>query len=194
MHYPHPGTHGTWLPFWQKCLFQSEIFSLAASWQMACKFLSNTLSLSIPWIFSEINYHWIFTKMGRQKSKSNFLCLSNRRYIYIAYMPTYGIICFCFIMPPALLPPFLYHCKWNRSFLRTFLSVKTILTFDIFVVVEPSMLSLLPSLLHGWPSIVTNPLWHLSFSSISFQVTVFNFLFVFLSDQFVRPVFMFDFQ
>ena len=146
MHYLPPGTHGTWLRFWRNAFFKVRFFSLAASWQMACKFLSNTLSSSIPWIFSEINYHWVFTKMGRQKSKPDFLCLSNRQYVYCIYAHIWNRF-FLFHYAPTPLAPFLYYFKRNRSFLRTFLTVKTILTFDIFAVVDSFMLSLLLSLL-----------------------------------------------
>ena len=129
----------------KNAFFKQRVFSLTASWQMACKFLSNTRSLSIPWIFGEINYHWVVTKMGRQKSKPEFFVFVKQA-IYIPHicphMKSFVSVSLC-----SPLPPFLYYCKRNRSFLRTFLTVKTILTFDIFAVVELFMLSLLPSLL-----------------------------------------------
>ena len=174
-------------------LFKQRVFSLADSWQMACKFLSNTLSLSIPWIFGEINYHWVVTKMGRQKPKPEFFVFVKQA-IYIPHicphMKSFVSVSLC-----SPLPPFLYYCKRNRSFLRTFLTVKTILTFDIFAVVELFMLSLLPSLLHEVASYChRTSLTSFLFLHISFQVTVFDLFFVFLSDQFVLPVFMFDFE
>ena len=177
----------------KNAFFKQRVFSLAASWQMACKFLSNTLSLSIPWIFGEINYHWVVTKMGRQKPNPEFFVFVKQA-IYIPHicphMKSFVSVWLC-----SPLPPFLYYCKRNRSFLRTFLTVKTILTFDIFAVVELFMLSLLPSLLHEVASYChRTSLTSFLFLHISFQVTVFDLFFVFLSDQFVLPVFMFDFE
>ena len=103
----------------KNAFFKQRVFSLAASWQMACKFLSNTLSLSIPWIFGEINYHWVVTKMGRQKPKPEFFVFVKQA-IYIPHicphMKSFVSVSLC-----SPLPPFLYYCKRNRSFLRTFL-------------------------------------------------------------------------
>ena len=156
-----------------RCLFPFSLHALPSSWnawhlpsflakmpfsnreffllQLLGKWLASFSQTPCPYRYPEYSVKstiiaWVVTKMGRQKPKPDFF-LFVKQAIYIPHicphMKSFVSVSLC-----SPLPPFLYYCKRNRSFLRTFLTVKTILTFDIFAVVELFMLSLLPSLLH----------------------------------------------
>lgn len=103
-----------------------------------------------PYQYPEYSVKSTFLGFSRRWVDKNqsliFLCLSNRQYVYCIYAHIWNRF-FLFHYAPTPLAPFLYYFKRNRSFLRTFLTVKTILTFDIFAVVDSFMLSLLLSLL-----------------------------------------------
>ena len=186
--------HGTCLRFWQKCLFQTESFFsysfLANGLQVSLKHQVLIDTLNIRW--NQLSLHGLSRRWVDKNQSLNFVFVKQAIYIphICPHMKSFVSVSLC-----SPLPPFLYYCKRNRSFLRTFLTVKTILTFDIFAVVELFMLSLLPSLLHEVASYChRTSLTSFLFLHISFQVTVFDLFFVFLSDQFVLPVFMFDFE
>ena len=92
--------HGTCLRFWQKCLFQTESF-------FSCSFLANGLQVSLkhPVLIDTLNIRWNQLSLGchedgSTKTKAWIFCVCQTGNIYTAYMPTYEIICFCFIMLP----------------------------------------------------------------------------------------------
>ena len=178
------GTHGTWLRFWRNAFFKVRFFSLAASWQMACKFLSNTLSSSIPWIFSEINYHWVFTKLGQQKSKPDFfvfvfhedgstkikawffvfvkqaicilhICTHMKSFLSVSLCPHPSCPIFILFQTKSFIFENFPYCQNHFDLWHLCCSW---FVYVIFITEPPP---------HSGPSFVTKPLWHLSFSSIS---------------------------